>query len=114
MVEAIPLEGSGEALAASFAQADLLVNCTTLGMLHGPDEGGTPIHGRHIPAGLLVYDLVYNPRETPLLCEARKAGAATLGGLPMLVYQGAASFQLWTGKEAPVSVMLEAATEAMR
>ncbi len=114
VVRAVPLDDGGEALVAAVAKADLLVNCTTLGMLHGPDEGGTPVHGRHIPARLLVYDLVYNPLETPLLCEARKAGAATLGGLPMLVYQGAASFQLWTGREAPVSVMLEAATEAMR
>ena len=112
-VEAIPLDGGGEALAAAVARADLLVNCTTLGMRHGPNEHDAPIHGRHIPARALVYDLVYNPLETPLLHEARKAGAATLGGLPMLVYQGAASFQLWTGREAPVSVMLEAATGAM-
>ena len=61
----------------------------------------------------LVYDLVYNPRETPLLREARKAGARTLGGLPMLVYQGAESFRIWTGKEPPLDVMFRAAEQAL-
>jgi shikimate dehydrogenase len=61
----------------------------------------------------LVYDLVYNPLETPLLRAAARAGARTLGGIHMLVYQGAASFELWTGRPAPVEVMLEAAIRAM-
>jgi shikimate dehydrogenase len=61
----------------------------------------------------LVYDLVYNPIETPLLREAKRVGSRTLGGFPMLIYQGAASFELWTGKEAPVEVMLAAARQAL-
>ena len=56
---------------------------------------------------------MYNPLETPLLREARKAGARTLGGLPMLVYQGAEAFQLWTGREAPLQVMFGAARQAL-
>jgi len=65
-----------------------------------------------IPKGILVCDVVYNPWPTPLLKLAQKAGAHILGGLPMLVYQGAASFELWTGKKAPIDIMLDKAEEA--
>lgn len=92
----------------------LIVNCTSMGMVHGPDETGTPLSASDIPANVLVNDLVYNPLETPLLRETALAGAAALGGIQMLVYQGAASFEMWTGEDAPVSVMLEAAIAAMR
>jgi shikimate dehydrogenase len=61
---------------------------------------------------MLVYDLVYHPAETPLIAAARQSGASFLGGLPMLVYQGAASFELWTDREAPLDIMFEAAREA--
>ncbi len=108
-VSAVSLDQVNEAASS----ADLIVNCTTLGMRHGPDEAGTPLRADHIPSGALVYDLVYNPPDTPLLTEARKAGAATLGGLAMLVYQGAAAFEYWTGLEAPVEVMMRAARGAL-
>ncbi len=93
--------------------ADLIVNCTTIGMSHGPDEQGSPLSREQIPPTALVNDLVYNPLETPLLREAAAAGASRLGGIHMLVYQGADSFEMWTGQPAPVEVMLEAATRAM-
>lgn len=96
------------------AAAELIVNCTSLGMRHGPDETASPLAGRRIPAGCLVYDLVYNPAQTPLLRQAASAGAATLGGIAMLVYQGAASFEHWFGRPAPVDLMLNAAAAAMR
>ena len=102
-----------EGLATAAASANLIVNCTTVGMYHGPNETGTPLPPALIPATALVYDLVYNPLETPLLREAARAGAGTLGGIHMLVYQGADSFKMWTGQDAPVAVMLEAATKAM-
>ena len=109
--EAIPL--SGHELSDAAAAADLIVNCTTIGMSHGPDETGSPLSAGQIPSTALVNDLVYNPLETPLLREAQSAGARVLGGIHMLVYQGAASFEMWTGRDAPVDVMLEAATKAM-
>ncbi len=112
-VEAISLIPSGEALVQAAATSDLVVNCTTLGMVHGPDEDSSPLPAEYIPSHALVYDLVYNPPETPLLREAARAGATILGGLPMLVYQGAASFELWTGKRAPVEVMMKAAEAAL-
>ena len=93
--------------------ADIIVNCTTLGMTHGPSEESSPLSREQLPVSGLVYDLVYNPPTTPLLLEAKRAGIATLGGLPMLVYQGAASFELWTGLDAPVSLMAEAASMAL-
>ena len=94
-------------------RADLIVNCTSVGMVRGPDETGAVLDRQQIPAAALVNDLVYNPGETPLLREAHAAGAKTLGGIFMLVYQGAASFEMWTGQPAPVPVMLEAALKAL-
>lgn len=101
-------------LSAAAAAADLIVNCTSLGMRHGPDETASPLATQQIPAGSLVYDLVYNPMLTPLLQAAQSAGAKTLGGISMLVYQGAASFELWLQRPAPVSAMMDAALAAMR
>jgi len=109
--EAIPL--SADALTQAAASAALIVNCTTMGMSHGPDERGSPLSTTQIPATAIVNDLVYNPMETPLLREAAAAGATTLGGLHMLVYQGVLSFQMWTGRDAPVDVMLAAAAKEM-
>ena len=109
--EAIPL--APNALTQAAASANLIVNCTTVGMSHGPNEHGSPLSAAQIPASAIVNDLVYNPMKTPLLEEAAAAGATTLGGLHMLVYQGVLSFQMWTGQDAPVAVMLEAATAEM-
>ena len=108
---AIPLDGRN--LTEAAGAADLIVNCTTIGMSHGPDEAGSPLPAESITSTVLVNDLVYNPLETPLLKAAAQAGATCLGGILMLVYQGAASFEMWTGRDAPVAVMLEAATKAM-
>lgn len=91
----------------------LIVNCTSLGTKHTGQEGLSPLTVDLIPRGALVYDLVYNPLITPLMRIANEAGAYTLGGLTMLVYQGAASFKLWVGREAPVEIMLSAAKEAL-
>ncbi|MBI3742908.1 MAG: shikimate dehydrogenase [Chloroflexi bacterium] len=93
---------------------DLIVNTTSLGMRHGPAEGQGPLAASQIPRHCLVFDLVYNPEETPLLRAAKSAGARTLGGLPMLVYQGALAFELWLGIKPPVDVMLAAAQAALR
>jgi shikimate dehydrogenase len=102
-------------LAGSVAlrDCDLLVNCTSMGMKFSGAEAESPLAAGDIAKDVLVYDLVYNPQETPLLREARKAGADTLGGLSMLVHQGAASFELWTGKTAPVDIMMSKAREAL-
>ena len=115
---ALPLPTAGGAadpeLAAAASQADLIVNCTTIGMAHGPQSDGIPLPWQLIAPHALVYDLVYNPPQTRLLGDAARAGIATLGGLEMLVYQGAASFELWLEQPAPVAAMLAAAAQAIQ
>jgi len=98
----------------ALSTCDLLVNCTSVGMKDSASEGRSPLASGLIPKKALVYDVVYNPMETPLIAAARRAGARTLGGLPMLVYQGAASFELWTGKPAPIDIMMRAAKRALK
>ncbi len=95
------------------AEAGLLVNCTSLGTGGTPEEDQTPMPSDLIRSQALVYDLVYQPAETRLIREAREAGARTIGGLPMVIYQAAASFKLWTGKDAPVDIMFQAAEAAL-
>jgi shikimate dehydrogenase len=94
--------------------ASMLVNCTPAGMWPHSEESPLPT-GTRIPSTehLLVYDLVYRPRPTRLLVEAAAAGCRTQDGLAMLVHQGAASFRLWTGREAPVETMRQACIEAL-
>jgi shikimate dehydrogenase len=99
--------------AQTLANCDLIVHCTTIGMKDSPQEGQSPLGLEVIPRDVLVYDVVYNPSPTPLLALARKAGAHVLGGLPMLVYQGAGSFKLWTGREAPIDIMFEKANQML-
>ena len=110
-VKAIPM--TNDALEKGSADADLIVNCTSMGMKHSDAEGRSPLEARLMPSNALVYDMVYNPSETQLLMEAKKAGARTLGGLTMLIYQGAAAFERWTGKDAPVGVMFRASEKAL-
>jgi shikimate dehydrogenase len=97
----------------TFEHCHLVVNCTSIGMKHGPEEGKSPLSLETIPSSALVYDLIYNPSPTPLLQLAQRAGANILGGLPMLVYQGAASFELWMRRQAPVDIMLAKAEEVL-
>lgn len=56
---------------------------------------------------LFVFDVIYNPKETKFLKDAREAGCKTSNGMYMLLYQGAASFELWTGKKMPVEIIKE-------
>ena len=100
-------------LALRKVDCQLIVNCTTMGMKHSVEVSRPPLATSAITKDVLVYDIVYNPLETPLLKMAREAGAKTIGGLPMLVYQGAASFKLWTGKEAPIDIMFAATKKAL-
>ncbi|MFC1571342.1 shikimate dehydrogenase [Candidatus Margulisiibacteriota bacterium] len=93
-------------------KADILVNCTPIGMHpKGKDSPLSPDIKLH--ANLLVYDLVYNPRETQLLKSAQTAGGRTCSGLGMLVRQGALAFTLWTHQEAPVATMRQAAEKSL-
>lgn len=104
-------ELEGQALSEELSGVDLVVNTTSVGM--HPDVDGIPIPPELLHPNLLVYDLVYNPARTRLVTEAERRGARALSGLKMLVYQGALSFEMWTGLEAPVDVMQEAAVQVL-
>jgi shikimate dehydrogenase len=97
-------------LSAHLDEARLLVNCTSAGMVPHVLRSPLPA-GIILPWDILVYDLVYNPSETLLMKQARSAGARPVGGLGMLVHQGAESFRLWTGREPPVETMRQACEE---
>ena len=67
-----------------------------------------------MPRDAFILDLVYNPPETALVRAAHAAGLRAIGGLSMLLYQGAESFTLWTGHEAPLAVMRQALETSLR
>jgi shikimate dehydrogenase len=93
-------------------EADVLINTTTLGMYPNVDAAIATAEELH--PDLTVFDIVYNPLETKLLKEAKAAGAKTISGVLMLVYQGAEAFKLWTGIEPPVELMKETVLEALQ
>lgn len=102
-VRAGQLEGT--MLAGRLERADVLVQATSVGLR----SWETPIDPNLISPASLVVDIVYNPAVTALLAGAQARGARILGGLGMLVYQAAVAFELWTGVQAPVTVMRAAA-----
>jgi shikimate dehydrogenase len=88
----------------------LLVNATSIALF--PDvDARVPVDYGTVRPGLLVCDVIPNPPDTPFLRLSREAGASTLDGLGMLVYQGAIALKMWTGHEAPVDVMRGALEE---
>jgi shikimate dehydrogenase len=108
----VSLPFTPQALEERTAGAHLLVNATPVGMWPEVDQSPWP-EDLAFPGHLTVFDLVYNPGQTKLLRQARAAGAKGIGGLGMLVHQGAAAFELWTGEKAPVETMYEAANEVL-
>jgi shikimate dehydrogenase len=97
---------------AAESGASLIVNCTSVGMIPKPDESPW-INGVPLPQGITVYDMVYRPAKTLLMQQVEDAGGRAIGGLGMLVRQGAAAFQIWTGKEPPIDVMFTALQNAL-
>lgn len=83
----------------------ILTNATNVGM--APDTDATPVDASLLHPNLIVSDIIYNPKETRLLKEAKAMGCPVMNGLYMLLYQGAAAFECWTGKEMPVSIIKE-------
>lgn len=83
--------------------AHVLIHCTPVGMSPKADISCVPASFLH--AGLAVMDIVYNPRETQLLKDAKRAGCKTIPGLEMFLNQAVAQFELWTNQAAPVEVM---------
>lgn len=90
-------------LKAALAEAKILIHCTPIGMAPKTGTSCVPMH--LLRPGLTVMDIVYNPRETQLLADAKAAGCKIISGLEMFLYQAAAQFEHWTGRSAPTSVM---------
>jgi shikimate dehydrogenase len=95
---------------ADVAAADVVINATPLGM---DSADALPLDPDRLEPHQVVADLVYHPRRTPLLEAAAARGCLTVDGVGMLVHQGAKQFELWTGVEAPVTVMRAAAESAL-
>ena len=90
---------------------EVLVHATPAGS--GAQPGILAVPASVLRRGAVVFDMVYEPRETPLIRAAREAGCRTIDGLEMLVAQAVGQFEAWTGKTAPVEVMAEAAASAI-
>ncbi len=90
-----------DALTELVPDADVVVNATSVGM----EEDVSPIPRETLHESLTVMDAVYRPVETRLLREAAAAGATTIDGAWMLLFQGVTAFELWTGRSAPVERM---------
>ncbi len=106
------LELTRENLLRALDKADILVNTTSVGM--SPDTDQTPVNVELLRPDLVVYDIVYNPIKTRLLREAKIAGAKTISGIDMLVWQGVLAFEKWTGQKAPVELMRKEAIKQLK
>jgi shikimate dehydrogenase len=94
---------SPESIEDNLMDSEVLINATSIGMK--PNINETPVNPKWLRTNLAVMDIVYNPLETKLAKIAKEAGAKVVSGVEMLIYQGAASFEIWTGKSAPIEVM---------
>jgi shikimate dehydrogenase len=86
------------------SNVQLIVNTTPLGMTPNIDQSPLPEHVS-LAKNIMIYDLVYNPRETKLVRDARAQGLSATTGLGMLIEQAALGFELWTGQEPPREIM---------
>ncbi len=89
--------------------SNILLNTTSVGM--SPNINQSLVSSNNLKSDLAVMDIVYNPRETQLAKDAKAVGAKVVSGVEMLIYQGAAAFEIWTGQQAPVQVMRRAVLE---
>jgi len=103
---------SDEMAKMDLSDIQLVINTTPVGMY--PKVNDIPLSPALLHPGLIVSDIVYNPYETMLIKEAKKIGAKVHHGAGMLVHQGALSFHIWTGHQAPVDVMRTAAINELK
>jgi shikimate dehydrogenase len=102
---------NAQTLQKALDTTDILINTTSVGM--HPDSDISIVPHTLLHSDLVIFDVVYNPLNTRLLQEAEQAGATTIDGLQMLVYQGAQAFRLWTDLEPPVSIMYHNARQVL-
>lgn len=107
--EAIPL--TSKFINEYIKESSLLVNTTSVGLKH---SDGFLIDTSSLHTGLVVYDLIYSSFGTRLLLEARKRKLEAIDGLGMLIYQAGLSFEIWTGKKAPIKIIQQAVKRFIR
>ncbi len=93
-------------LADSISDSAILTNATNVGMAPDTEQSVLP-DASLLHKDLIVSDIIYNPRETMLMRQAKEAGCSCFNGLYMLLFQGAAAFQCWTGQEMPIDIIKE-------
>jgi shikimate dehydrogenase len=98
-------------LKSALAGADILINATSVGM--SPDAENSPVSAELLFRDLTVFDVIYSPMKTRLLRDAEASGARTIGGVDMLVWQGVLCFEKWTGHQAPLKIMRQAAMKML-
>ena len=102
-IEVPAMELTKENLGNVLDDAEILVNATSVGM--SPNVDVSPAPAELLKSGLIVFDVVYNPVQTRLLNDAEAAGATTVGGIDMLVWQGIMAFEKWTGQKPSFDLM---------
>jgi len=102
---------SPDSIKMNLRDSDVLINATSVGMK--PNLSKSLVSPEWLRSNLTVMDIVYNPVETKLEKDAKAAGAKVINGVEMLIYQGAASLEIWTGKSAPIEVMRKAAIDQL-
>ncbi|MFZ2025975.1 MAG: shikimate dehydrogenase [Microgenomates group bacterium] len=93
------------------ASQDIIINTTSVGM--HPNEHASPINGEGLHSGQILMDIVYAPYDTAFLALGKKVGASIIHGTEMLLYQGTAQFELYTGVKAPVEIMEKTLHDAL-
>ncbi len=104
--------GSLTSFGNSEDEIDLLINCTSIGMV-GQSIGKSPVDKNLMSSNTVVMDLVYNPMVTKLLEDAVQIGCRVIDGVGMLLHQGALSFESWTGLKPPLNVMRKALLQVL-
>lgn len=112
-VEVEALDWRDASFVSLLGQADLLINATPLGMSPHVDAM-PPVHWEAVRPETFVCDLIYNPAQTRFLRAAKERGCAVMNGEGMLVEQGAAAFEIWTGCKAPAEAMYQALRQGLK
>ena len=103
--------GEQQALLHAAEPADMIINATGVGM--GAHVGESPVDKAIFRPGMVAFDAAYNPSVTKFLADAADCGCTTFNGRGMLLYQGTAQFELWTGTQAPVDLMRQTLEECI-
>ena len=104
-------ELNGKGMEEAIARTDILINATTVTLENGTD---TPIDGKLLKKGIVVFDANYVPLDNRFIIDAKKAGCTTITGDALLLHQGIFAFKLFTGRDAPIDAMKDALMKELK